>query len=66
MTDKPEVKQEYTAEEFAKALTKLCQEYGFDVRPELAWRQQIDGTFTIAVQLRIIPIQKKIGDLWRR
>jgi hypothetical protein len=59
MAEEPKVKKEYTAEEFVKAFTKLCQEYGFDVRPELGWKQQIDGTFTIAVQLRIIPIQKQ-------
>ena len=57
-SDNPtQAKIEHTAEEFADAYTKLCQEYGFAVRPELSWRQQIDGTFTIAVQLQVAKLQ---------
>lgn len=49
--DNPEIKVEHTDKEFADAYTKLCQEYGFAIRPDLGYKQQLDGTFTISLRL---------------
>jgi hypothetical protein len=43
-----------TPQEFAEAIGRLCQEYGYDMVPQLTWKQQIDGTFTIGVQLAVV------------
>ena len=59
MDEQVEEKQEHTAEEFAEAYTKLCKEFGFVIQPELGYKQQIDGTFTIGVQLKVAQIPKQ-------
>ena len=48
---------EYTPEEFAQALNELFLQYGYVVQPKLSLKQQIDGTFTVAVELVIVPKQ---------
>lgn len=59
MDKKVEAKKEYTAEQFAAALDKLCREYGYTVQPTAGFKQQIDGTFTISVQLQVAKLQEK-------
>jgi len=49
--------EEYTPEEFAQALNELFSQYGYTIQPKLNFKQQIDGTFTIAVELMIVPKQ---------
>lgn len=52
-----EDKKEYTPEEFIEAYKKLCLEYGYELKPEIGSKQQIDGTFTLAVRFAIIKLQ---------
>ncbi len=58
MSENMEVKREHTEAEFVRVYTQLCKEYGFTIRPEMSWKKQIDGAFTIAVQLRVEKLQQ--------
>jgi hypothetical protein len=57
MREKMEDKKEYTPEEYIEAYKKLCLEYGYELKPEIGSKQQIDGTFTLAVRFAIIKLQ---------
>jgi hypothetical protein len=46
----------HTTQNFLVVFNKLCQEYGITIQPELGFKQQIDGTFTITVRLKVIPL----------
>jgi len=46
---------EYTPEEFTAALNELFLQYGYIIQPKLNFKQQIDGTFTLAVELVVVP-----------
>ena len=46
-----------TEQEFAQRYAELCRELGFQIQPQIGFKQQIDGTFTIGVQLRIDKIE---------
>ena len=52
------VVEQHTMEQFSEAYFKLCREYGWAIRPELSWKPQIDGTFTVAVSLTVVPIKE--------
>lgn len=49
--------KELTPEEFVNAYKKLCFDYGFEIKPELIFKQQIDGTFTIGFRLSIVKLE---------
>ena len=44
-----------TPQEFVEAFEKLSKSFGYTIQPQLGFKQQIDGTFTIAVNLTIVP-----------
>lgn len=51
-----EDKEAKNREEFAKAFDEICQKYKLALQPEIGFKQQEDGTYSIAVRLRVIPI----------
>lgn len=51
-----EDKTEYTMEEFAVAFSELCNKYKFTFQPEMGLKQQEDGTYTISIRLKVIPL----------
>jgi hypothetical protein len=54
-----EDKKEYAPEEFIKAYKALCLKYGMELKPEIGSKQQIDGTFTLAVRFNIVKLEKQ-------
>lgn len=56
--EETKVVEQHTIEQFSEAYFKLCREYGWAIRPELSWKPQIDGTFTVAVSLTVVPIKE--------
>lgn len=56
-----EQKQEVTLEEFIEAYKKLCLEYGYQLKPEIGSKEQIDGTFTLAVRFNVVKLEKQIA-----
>ena len=47
-----------TQEEFIAAYGQLCQAFGFVIQPQLGFKQQIDGSFTIAIQMNVVPLNQ--------
>lgn len=56
-----EDKKEHTPEEFIEAYKKLCLEYGYQLKPEIGSKEQIDGTFTLAVRFNVVKLEKQIA-----
>lgn len=56
-----EDKKEHTPEEFIGAYKKLCLEYGYQLKPEIGSKEQIDGTFTLAVRFNVVKLEKQIA-----
>jgi hypothetical protein len=59
MSDEDGVAQKkLTPDEFVKKYMALCAECGYKLQPVPGFRPQIDGTFTVSVQLQVVEIKQ--------
>ncbi len=54
-----EENKEYTPEEFAIAYKELILKYGYEIKPQIVGKQQIDGTYTLEVRLTITKLDNR-------
>ncbi len=63
MTPEPTTKVESvkkTAQDFATAYQKLCEEYGYRITVNPAWITRDDGTYSLVIQSSVGELPKEV------
>ena len=51
-------KETYTKDDFIRAYTALCQDYGYSIQAQPGWKLEFDGTFTLTIQMVVVEAVK--------